>query len=106
MKNIFRNLIAFIVLFGLIYFVTNNYGTAQQLVGVKGASTQKAQEVTKAINSDINKQVDATIKKTEDVKVSDIIQGLSRFQKIPKDINNIKEYVTEQVNNFTKKKKG
>ena len=104
MKNLFRNFIAFVVLFGLVYFVANNFGTAQQMVGVKGVSTKKAQDVTKALNSDINQQVNSTIKKTGDIKLSDIMNELSRFQKIPQDINNVKNFAQEQIKNFTKKK--
>ena len=104
MKNHFRNFIAFVVLIGLVYFVANNYGTAAQMVGVKGASTKKAQEVTKALNSDVNQQVTTALKKTGEIKLSDIMNELSRFQKIPQDINNIKKFTQDQINTFTKKK--
>jgi hypothetical protein len=104
MRNVFRNCVAVIVLIAFVYFVSNYSGAIQEKVGVKGISTQKAREITGRINSDIQKQVGVAASKAGEIKVSDIVTGLSRFQKIPQDFNAMKEFVQEQVQNFRSKK--
>ena len=103
--SVLRNLLAVIVLVAIIYGVSNYYGLAQQTVGVKGASTQKAEEVSTEIQSDLGKQAEKAADSASSVTVGDIIGFFGRFQKIPEDLQNIKEYSEEQINNFTNKEK-
>lgn len=105
MKTLFRNFIAFTALIAIVYFVTNYYGSIQETIGVKGMSTQKAQEITKDINKDISKEIHNAGEKIGEIKISDIIAGLSRFQKIPQDFTNTKEYIEEQIELFRNKEK-
>lgn len=100
LKVILRNVIALVVLIAIGFIVTNYYGSLQETVGVKGVNTQKAQEITNDISSDVGQQVDTAAEKAGEVKVNDIVSFFHRFQKIPEDFNNMKTYVTEQVENF------
>ncbi|HVA97185.1 MAG TPA: hypothetical protein VND99_06020 [Candidatus Acidoferrales bacterium] len=99
MKTVLRNIIAVVVLIAVVYFVTNYAGQIQAQVGVKGASTSRAQEIAGKIGSDVGSQVASAEQQLLQIKVSDIINGLSRFQRIPQDATNIKSYVQDQVNN-------
>ncbi len=99
MKVILRNIIAVVVLVALVYFVTNYYGLLQQQVGVQGVSTQRAEEISTNITTDIGSQVEVAKEKALEVKVGEIVEVLSRFQKIPQDIKNVNEYFQEQIDN-------
>ncbi len=103
--SVLRNIIAFLVLAAIVYAVSNYYGIAQQTVGVKGASTEKAQEVSNEIQSDIGKQAEKAADSASDVTVGDIFGFLQRFQKIPQDLQNAREYSEDQLNNFTNREK-
>jgi len=94
-----RNIIAVIVLIAIIYGVTNYAGQIQEQIGVKGASTSRAQEIAGKIGNDVGSQVDSAEKQAMQLKVSDIVNGLSRFQRIPQDTNSIKEFVQTQIGN-------
>ena len=98
MKHL-RNLIAVLVLVAVVYGITNYAGQIQQQVGVKGASTSRAQEIAGQIGNDVGSQAGSVEKQAMQVKVSDIVNGLSRFQRIPQDANSIKNYVQTQVGN-------
>jgi len=98
MKHL-RNLIAVLVLIAIIYFVTNYAGQLQQQVGVKGASTSRAQEIAGQIGNDVNSQVGSAEQQLMQVKISDIVNGLSRFQRVPQDATSIKNYLQSQANN-------
>lgn len=100
MRTHFRNVIAVVVLIAIIYGVTNYAGQIQQQVGVKGASTQRAQGIAGQISHDVGSQVDAAKQQAMHVSLSDVVGYLSRFQKVPEDINNIKNYVQTQANNM------
>lgn len=100
LKVILRNLIAVIALIVIGFIVTNYYGSLQQTVGVKGVNTNKAQEITEDLSSDVGQQVDNAAEKAGEVKVNDVVAFFQRFQKIPEDISNMKTYVTEQVEHY------
>lgn len=94
-----RNFIAVVVLIAIVYGVTNYAGNIQQQIGVKGASTSRAQGIAGKISHDVGTQVDAAKQQAMHVSLSDILNELSRFQKIPQDITSIKNYAQDQVNN-------
>jgi hypothetical protein len=96
-KTVLRNLIALLILAGIVYFATNYVGALQQQAGVKGASTSRAKEISGQIGNDIGSQIDSAEKQIMELKVSDIVNGLSRFQRVPQDVNGIKNFVQKQV---------
>ncbi len=98
MKHL-RNLIAVVVLVGVIYLVTNYSGDIQQEIGVKGASTSRAQEIAGNITHDVGSQVDTAKNHAMNIKLSDVLNGLSRFKRIPQDATNIKNYAQTQLSN-------
>jgi TolA-binding protein len=104
MKSIFRNCIAIIVLVGVVYYVTNYSAVVQEQIGVKGASTSRAKEIAGQLSNDVGTQVNSAEKQLLQMKVSDIINGLSRFQRVPQDVNNIKNYVQTQANSVLESK--
>lgn len=99
-----RNIIAVLVLIAIVYGVTNYAGQIQEQIGVKGASTSRAQEIAGRIGSDVSSQAAAAKNQAMHVSLSDIFNYLSRFQRIPQDANTIKNYVQKQINGFTTKK--
>jgi len=104
MKSVLRNVVAIIVLVGVIYYVTNYSAVVQQQIGVKGASTSRAKEIAGQLSSDVGTQVTLAEKQALQIKVSDVINGLARFQRVPQDINSIKSYVQTQANSVLKSK--
>lgn len=105
MQTLLRNIIGVLMLCAVVYLVSNYYGTAQEMAGVKGASTDKAQEITQDIQSDIGKQAETVAENTNNLTVGEIVDFFTRFQKIPEDIGNAQEYLQGQVKNFTNKEK-
>ncbi len=99
MVTILKNIIGVLLLVGVIYFVSNYFGLVQETVGVKGASTEKAEEISEEIQSDINKQAEKAADNASNVTVGEIITFFGRFQKIPEDIANVQEYSVNQINN-------
>lgn len=75
------------------------------LADVKGISTKKAASVSGAIASDVGDGVNTVKKQVLNLKISDIINVVSRAQKIPQDAHNVGDYVREQVDNVLKSKK-
>src|SRR6266404_5864981 len=104
MKTHFRNVIAVIALIAVIYVATNYAGQIQQQIGVKGASTSRAQGIAGQITRDIGSQVDVAKQQAMHISLSDILHEVSRFQRIPQDINNVKNFAQEQVNNVIESK--
>jgi TolA-binding protein len=99
MKTVLRNILAIIVLAAIVYFVTNYAGLLQQQVGVKGASTSRAKDIAGKIGSDVGSQVGSAEQQLMNMKISGIINGLSRFQRVPQDINSIKSFAQDQITN-------
>lgn len=105
MKHIMRNIIAIVVLIAVVYFVSNYAGVIQEQIGVKGASSQRAQGIAGQISSDVGTQVDAAREQVMQVKLADIVNGFSRFQRIPQDITNVKDYIQEQCDQVVHSRK-
>lgn len=104
MIKIFRSLLAIIVLAGIVYFVTNYAGQIQQQVGVKGASTKRAQGIASNITNDVSSQVNNAKNQAMHINISGIMSYLSRFNKISQDANSIKGFAQSQLNNVLKSK--
>jgi len=104
MKHIFRNIIAVIALVVVVYIVTNYAGVIQEQIGVKGVSTSRAQEIAGKIGSDVGSQVSAVGNQAMQLRLSDIVKEVSRFQRIPRDVAAIQAYVQEQYNGMVKSK--
>jgi hypothetical protein len=102
--KVLRSVIAIVVLIAVVYFVSQYAGVFQEKIGVKGANTSRAQEIGGQLTSDVGQQVGAVQNQAMHVSLSDVMNYLSRFQKIPNDINNAKDYVGQQYVNLTSKK--
>jgi hypothetical protein len=74
------------------------------LPDVLGARTQKAGDISKAVSSDIGDGVEAAKKQALNIKIGDIINIVSRAQKIPQDAHKVGDYVREQADNMLKSK--
>jgi hypothetical protein len=94
----------------IIFFSSNLretvFGFAEkQSKNVLGASTKRAQEVTSQIGSDIGAGFTVAENQVLNMKVSDALHLLNRFQRIPQDFQSMQKYVQEQANNVLKLKK-
>ena len=98
-KIVFRNVVAIIALFVVVFLVTSYAGWIQEQIGVKGASTTRAQNIAGKIGSDVGSQVDVAKQQAMHVSLPEVVTYFSRFQRIPKDISDIKNFTQEQVNN-------
>lgn len=101
--NFLKSIFIIAVIASAIYFLPKYVGVFKQ-IGVKGASTERANEISSRIGSDIQDQVDATKQQILDMKISDIIDGASKLSKISQDIKNGQKYLKEQVDNVLKSK--
>src|SRR5258708_4689316 len=104
-KTHFRNVIAVVVLIGVIYAITNYSGLIQEQIGVKGASTSRAQEIAGNITRDVGSQVDNAKNQAMHISVSDVMNYLSRFKRIPQDISSAKDFIGQQVSSISGQKK-
>lgn len=102
MLTVLKNIVGVVLLVGVVYIVSNYFGLVQETVGVKGASTEKAEEISEEIQSDINKEAEKAADNASNVTVGEIITFFGRFQKIPEDINNAKEYGQAQIDSVLK----
>lgn len=91
-----------------VYFVANfaepTKNQILSMVGlaesdVKGATTQKAEEISSEIGENVNDQVSTATDQALNVRIGDIVTTLSRVQKIPQDIGNAGAFVKEQIDN-------
>lgn len=64
---------------------------------VQGVSTQRAQDISGKIGSDVGDQVENARSYILDVKVADAVAGFARLQRVPKDVQAITSYTKEQV---------
>lgn len=71
---------------------------------VKGASTQRAQEISGKIESDLSGQLSILEDQVLNFTIGDAITGLTRLQKIPQDFYLIQQYSSNKIDNFLKKK--
>jgi hypothetical protein len=104
MKTHLRNVIAVLALVVVIYLATNYAGPLQQQVGVKGASTERAQGIAGQISQDVGSQVDAARNQAMHMSLTDVINYVSRFQRIPQDVNNVKNFAQDQIGNVLESK--
>ena len=114
MKRLIRHILSFAVIIGIVYFVVNYSGPVKDKFltllhlssnSVKGASTKRAETISGQIKSDVNNQIDSIKNQALNVKVSDLMNTVSRLQKIPHDINSVENYFKDQLTNLTKTKK-
>ena len=103
---VIKNIFLVLVIAFLVYFFAQYAGTAQnQLLSVfnlpgssvKGASTEKAEEITGKIGSDIGSGFEQIKQQALQVSLGDAITGISRLQRIPQDFQTVQEYVRGQV---------
>lgn len=109
-----KNIALVIALVVVVFFAANYGGSLKNQVlatfnipgsSVKGASTERAQEISEKFKSDLGSEFDIITEQVLNLKISDAIDGISRLQKIPRDFQSVKEYTQEQISHFSKKKK-
>jgi len=114
MRTIVKNISLILALVAVVYLVANYTGIAQTKVmdllhisgsSVQGASTQRAQEVSEKMRSDLASLANEATGQILNIRVSDVISGASRLQKIPHDVNAVKEFAKEQLDSMLKSKK-
>jgi hypothetical protein len=103
-----------ILLVGIVYFVANyaENGKNQLLFllnipgsSVKGASTDRAHEISQDFATDIGKQVESAKTQAMEIKIGDIVGFFARLQKIPHDMGAMESYVKEQTGNMLESRK-
>lgn len=113
MRSVLKNVSLLAALVVVVYLVANYAGSAKTRIfsmldipgsSVKGASTEKAEEISEKFKSDIGEQVSLLQKQALNVTLGDAITVVSRLQKIPQDFQTLQEYTTTQLENFTRKK--
>jgi hypothetical protein len=70
------------------------------VAAVLGTRTKKAEEISKAVSSDIGGGVEEAKKQVLNIKLGDIINVVSRAQKIPQDAHKVGDYVKDQISNI------
>jgi hypothetical protein len=95
---------AFIILGAVVYLVTNYAGQIQEQIGVKGASTSRAKEIAGNITNDVGSQVNNAKNQAMHINLTDVMNYLSRFKRVPQDANSIKNYAQTQVTSVLQSK--
>lgn len=113
-RTFFKNISLVVALVVVVYLVANYSGLVQttllQLLNipgssVKGASTQRAQELSEKFKSDLRDQFAILQEQALNLTLGDAINGIYRLQKIPKDIHTLQEFTKEQIDDMLKSKK-
>lgn len=109
-----KNIIVIVLLVVAVYFASL-YGdlAKNQLLkilnipgsSVAGASTEKAEEISGKIKSDVNVQLEIVKQQALNFTIGDAINSFSRLQKVQKDFISLKEYTEEKVNDMLESKK-
>ena len=111
MRSALKNLSLLIALVGVVYLIANYGGSVKNRIfdtfnipgsSVKGASTQKAEEVSKTLKEDLGEQFEIVKEQALKFSLGDAFTTVSRLQKIPQDFQSIKEYTQEQINHVIK----
>lgn len=106
-KKFIRSFFVVLVIVGAI-FAFNNPTVRDRLIttfhlyggSVKGINTQRADDITTQLNSDINHQIDQAKNQALNIRVSDILGFFNRTQKIGNDFKSMQNYVKTQVGNI------
>jgi hypothetical protein len=113
MRSVLKNLSLLTALLVIVYLVANYAGDAKNRIfamfdipgsSVKGASTERAQEISEKFKSDIGMQLGVLQEQALNFTLGDAITVVSRLQRVPEDFHSIQEYTTNQIENFTQKK--
>lgn len=113
MRTALKNLSLLIALVAIVYLIANYSEPVKNQVlsllnlstsSVKGASTERAQEITEKFQSDIGTQLGVLQEEALNFTLGDAITVVSRLQKIPEDFHSIQEYTSQRIENFTQKK--
>lgn len=99
-----RTILVILFIGAIVYFLPNIISMVEES-GVKGASAERAKEVSGNVGKSISTQTDILKKQVLNIKVSDIIDGASKVSKISQDIKNGQKYLKEQLDNVIKSKK-
>lgn len=114
MRTFVKNILLIVALVLIVYFVSRYSGfiksEAMKLFNipgssVQGVSTKKAEEISGKISSDVSKQLEIAQKQILDLTLSDVINSVSRVQKIKNDFDSLKDYTEDKVNDMLKSKK-
>ncbi len=105
-KIVIRNIFVISIIFLIVFLVSANEeyirrkaisllgdGTSQ----VRGASTEKGEEVSGKISSDIGDQMSLIKDDLLDIRIGDIMDGLSRARKISHDLSQVSIYIRDKV---------
>jgi hypothetical protein len=104
MKHL-RNLIAVVVLIGVVYAITNYSGLIQQETGIKIIGSDKGKGIAGQVLGDTTTQVNNVENQAMHINVSDIMNYLSRFKRVPQDINSAKDFIGQQISSISGQKK-
>ena len=72
------------------------------VAAVLGDRTKKAEEISQAISSDLSGGIEGAKKQVLNMKLEDIMNIVSRAQKIPQDAHKVGDYVKDQVDSVVK----
>lgn len=98
-----RNFIAVAVLLVIVYVVTNYAGPIQEQLGIKGVSG-KGQGIAGQIGKDVGGEVGLAEQQVMQLKVSDVVNEISRFKRIPQDVKSITSFTQTQISNVLESK--
>lgn len=110
LKNIFLILFIIGVVFAVSQYAEPLKNKAMGILNMEdsevlGASSSRAGEITKKVSSDIGKQLEGVQKQVLQVTLGDVVNTVSRLQKIPQDINSVHKFVQDQAENVLQSKK-
>ncbi len=71
---------------------------------VKGTSTARGQEVTASLKKDLSTQIENAKKAGMHVSVGDVVNGVSRTEKIMRDLGKLKMYISDQIHRILSQK--
>lgn len=110
--SLIKNISLIIALVVVVYLIANYSGMVKDQIfqmlnipgsSVKGASTERAQEISTKFQSDLGTQFGVLQEQALHVTLSDAIDTVARLQRVPRDFQAIQEYTTNKIENFIQK---
>lgn len=103
-------IVTFAGVFGFLYWQNIGGGSLPELPtvpeeAVQGMHTKRAEKISGQLAEDIGESTEKVQKDFLDVRIGDIVNSVSRLQRIPKDIQAGKDAIQDQITNVLESRK-
>lgn len=104
--TVLRNIFLIVLLLGIVFMVSRYAEPVKHMAlgmvnlqdeSVLGASSERAQDITEKVGSDLAAQAGTAVDQFLNIRFGDVVTVLLRVQQIPQDISSVHNFVKEQA---------